>query len=97
MRYQLDLQFQFLAKSHVKAFVVAVESVSAQGTNRPPPPAGEEETHPGDRLFLQLGLALGYQDRQTWEGNYILYIAISLTIMLLAPGDCTDGRTVLIH
>lgn len=52
MHYQLDLQFQFLAKPHVKAFAVAVESFSAQGTNRPPPLVRGEETRPGDRLFF---------------------------------------------
>ena len=99
MHYQLDLQFQFLAKPHVKAFAVAMESISAQGTNRPPPLVWGEETRLGDRLFLQPGLALGYRDRLTWVGHYILYIAITLAIMLALAiaGDFTGSQRVLIH
>jgi len=98
MHYQLDLQFQFLAKPHVKAFAVAVESVSAPGTNRPPRRQPGEETRPGDRLFLQQGLAVGCRDRLTWEGDYIFQLHQQLCCWPLAiAGGGTSGRTVLIH
>lgn len=63
----LTFSFNFLAKPHAEAFAGAAGSVSAQGTNRPPPPAGGEGARPGDRLFLQPGLTLRY--RQTALGG----------------------------
>lgn len=91
MHYQLDLQFQFLAEPHVEASPAQWKTVLLEAQSDLRQRCGEE-TRPGDGLFLQLGLALGYHDRLTWVVVTSLFIYLCIFIHICShSGDEAVG------
>lgn len=81
MHYQLDLQFQFLAKLRVEAFAVAVESGSAQSD---PSAGGGRRDSPWGQVILAARAGPGLP-RQTDLGGplyLILYSNISFVYII---------------